>query len=70
MKRVRREVVWLMIAVLLVDGVFVALYYLGGLRNASDLSKIAFTALWTLVTLAVVIRGLARVRSVRFRQAP
>jgi hypothetical protein len=70
MKRVRREVLWLVIAVLLVDGAFVALYFLGRLQNASDVSKIVFTALWTVVTLAVVIRGLARVRSVRFRQAP
>ena len=70
MKKVKREVMWLVVAVLLVDAVFVALYVLGGLRTASDSGKIGFTALWTLVTLAVVIRGLARVRSVRFRQTP
>jgi len=70
MKRVKREVMWLLIAVLLVDAVFVALYFLGRLRTASDSGKIVFTALWTLVTLAVVIRGLSRVRSVRFRQTP
>jgi len=56
--------------VLLVDAVFAVLYFLGGLRTASDSGKIVFTALWTLATLAVVIRGLARVRSVRFRQTP
>ena len=70
MKKVKREVMWLVVAVLLVDAVFVALYFLGGLRTASDSGKIVFTALWTLATLAVVIRGLARVRSVRFRQTP
>jgi hypothetical protein len=70
MKRVKREVMWLAVAVLLVDAVFLGLYFLGRLRSASDLSKIVFTALWTVVTLAVVIRGLARVRSVRFRQTP
>jgi len=67
MKRVKREVLWLVVAVLIVDAFFVAAYLLGHLRAASDLSKIAFTALWTLATLAVVIRGLARVRSVRIR---
>jgi len=70
MKRVKHEVMWLVIAVLLVDAVFVVLYFLAGLQSTSDLGKIAFTALWTVVILAVVIRGLARVRSVRFRQAP
>ena len=70
MKRVKHEVMWLVIAVLLVDAVFVVLYFLAGLQSTSDLGKIVFTALWTVVILAVVIRGLARVRSVRFRQAP
>jgi hypothetical protein len=68
MKRVKREVLWLVVAVLVVDAFFAAAYFLGHLRTASDITKIAFTALWTLVTLAVVIRGLARVRSVRIRQ--
>jgi membrane protein YdbS with pleckstrin-like domain len=70
MKQVKREVTWLVVAVLLVDAVFVALYFLAGLRSTSDFGKIAFTALWTVVILAVVIRGLARVRSVRFHQTP
>jgi len=69
MKRVKREVLWLVVAVLVVDAFFVAGYFLGHLRTASDLTKIAFTTLWTLVTLGVVIRGLARVRSVRVRQS-
>jgi hypothetical protein len=70
MRRVKREVLWLVIAVLIVDALFVAVYFAGQIRAASDLTKIAFTAIWTLVTLAVVIRGLARVRSVRLRQTP
>ena len=68
MKRVKREVLWLVIAVLLVDAVFIIGYFMAQVRGASNLGKMIFTALWTLVTLAVVIRGLARVRSVRLRQ--
>ena len=70
MRRVKREVLWLIVAVLIVDAFFGGAYFLGRVRTASDLTKLIFTAAWTLVTLAVVIRGLARVRSVRLRQAP
>jgi type VI protein secretion system component VasK len=69
-KRVKREVLWLIMAVLAVDAVFLAVYLVGHIDGSTNLTKIIFTALWTLVTLAVVIRGLARVRSVRFRQTP
>ena len=65
MKPVRREVLWLVLAILIVDAVFVAGYFLAQIRQAEDTTKIAFTALWTLVTLAVVIRGLSRVRRTR-----
>jgi hypothetical protein len=54
--------------VLLVDAIFGAAYFLGNLRT-SDPAKLAFTALWTLVTLAVVIRGLSRVRKARLIRA-
>jgi hypothetical protein len=55
--------------VLGVDALFVAIYFLGELRRASDAGKLVFTALWTLVTLGVVIRGLARIRSARLDRA-
>jgi hypothetical protein len=61
----RREVLWLVITVIVVDAIFVAAYFLGRLGTASDPAKAAFTVLWTLVTLAVVIRGLSRVRRAR-----
>jgi hypothetical protein len=63
--KLRREVVWLVVAVLAVDAIFAGVYFLGRLRSASDPVKVAFTAVWTLVTLGVVIRGLSRVRRAR-----
>jgi hypothetical protein len=51
--------------VLLIDAIFVAAYFLGRLPGASDAGKVAFTALWTLVTFGVVVRGLSRVRRAR-----
>lgn len=62
---VKRELLWLVGAVLLVDALFVAIYFLTGLRSATDTGKVAFTMGWTLVTLMVVLRGLSRIRRVR-----
>jgi hypothetical protein len=65
MKPVAREALLVVGVVLLVDALFVAVYFLGNLRTVSDPAKLAFTAIWTLVTLAVVVRGFLRVRRAR-----
>ena len=65
MKPVRREVLSLVIAILVVDAVFIGAYFLARVRDASDANKMAFTVLWTLVTLGIAIRGLSRVRRIR-----
>jgi hypothetical protein len=65
----RREVLGLVLVVLAVDAVFIAGYFLARLPAASDPVKLTFTAVWTLVTLGIVIRGLARVRSARLRRS-
>jgi hypothetical protein len=61
----RREALTLVLAVLVVDAVFVAIYFLTQLRHASNGMKVAFTVVWTAITLAVVIRGLSRIRTAR-----
>ena len=65
MTPVGRDALLLVGLVLLVDAIFVVAYYLGHLRTLSDPAKVAFTVVWTLVTLAVVIRGLSRIRKPR-----
>lgn len=62
---VKREALVLVLVVLAVDAAFIALYFLTQLRHAAGGVKLAFTVVWTLVTLAVVIRGLSRIRSAR-----
>jgi hypothetical protein len=64
-ERLKREVLWLIAGVVLVDVVFAAAYFLADVRNATDSTKLAFTVVWTLVTLGVVLRGLSRIRRVR-----
>jgi hypothetical protein len=61
----KRELLWLIAGVLLVDAVFVATYFLAGFQSTTDTAKVAFTIMWTLVTLVVVLRGLSRIRRVR-----
>ncbi|HET6577929.1 MAG TPA: hypothetical protein VFG66_06375 [Gemmatimonadales bacterium] len=66
-RALRREVLELVALVLLVDGVFIGLYYLLGLAATRDGLKPAYTILWTAVTLLVVLRGLGRIRAARLR---
>ena len=65
MKQVWREVLLLVGLILLIDAIFIAAYFVGDVRTVSDPAKLVFTVVWTLVTLAVVIRGLSRVRKAR-----
>jgi hypothetical protein len=65
---VKREALILIGLVLVVDATFVALYFLSGVRGASAAIKVAFTVLWTLLTLLVVVGGLSRVRKARMER--
>jgi hypothetical protein len=62
---VKREGLVLVGLVLAVDAIFIAGYFGAGIERAPDRVKIAFTVVWTVITLAVVIRGLTRIRSAR-----
>jgi hypothetical protein len=63
----RREVLRLVGLVLLVDGIFIAGYFVAGLTAASANLTFGYMIVWTAVTLAVVLRGLGRVRAARLR---
>jgi hypothetical protein len=64
---VKRELLRLVLAVVLVDALFIAGYYLFRLELASSPQKIGYTAAWTAVTLFVVLRALTRIRALRQR---
>jgi hypothetical protein len=64
---VKRELLLLVGAVLVVDALFIAGYFLFGLPAAGPPVKVVYTAVWTLLTLLVVLRGLGRMRSLRGR---
>lgn len=62
---VKREALVLVGLVLAVDTIFVGVYFGAGIERAPDSMKIVFTVVWTAINLAVVIRGLTRIRSAR-----
>ena len=66
--RLRREVLALVGWVLAVDAGFIAGYLGAGMAHRPARVKLAYTVCWTLVTLAVVLRGLLRVRTERIRR--
>lgn len=63
--RVKREITVLIGLVLLVDAIFIGGYFLAGIFRSVAGVKGAFVLVWTLVTLAVALRSLARIRSIR-----
>ena len=61
----KREVLALVGLVLLADVLFIAAYFLIDLTARPGPMRLGFTVAWTLVTLALVLRGLARIRARR-----
>ena len=63
----RREVLALVGWVIAVDVAFIVGYYVLGVAGRPGGTKGGYTAVWTIATLAVVLRGLMRVRAERLR---
>lgn len=63
----RREALSLVGVVVVVDAVFVAAYLIVGVARVSNGSKLLYAGVWTAVTLAVVLRGLTRIRRARLQ---
>jgi hypothetical protein len=62
---VRRELLQLGLGVVLLDALFIGGYFLFHLDRASTTPRVWYTAAWTIATLAVVLRGLTRIRRLR-----
>ena len=67
---VKREALVLVGLVLAVDVLSIAVYFGAGIERASDGMKLGFTVVWTVINLAVVVRGLTRIRSARGARSP
>jgi hypothetical protein len=65
MSETGRELLRLVLSVVVVDAAAIAVFLVADLADASTRARIVFGAVWTLVTLIVVLAGLARVRAAR-----
>lgn len=63
---VRAAVLKLVLAVFVVDAAALAGYFAAGIDEAGSTTRIAFAIIWTVVTLIVVMAGLARIRAARY----
>ena len=54
-----------MALVLAVDAVAIGAYFVGGIGRAAPGTRLAFTVVWMLATLLVVLVGLTRIRRAR-----
>jgi hypothetical protein len=61
----KREVLTLVLLVVVVDAVFIGFYLAFGMDASRGPRRLAFTVMWTVVTLAVVLRSLGRIRAAR-----
>jgi hypothetical protein len=65
---IRRLLLRLVLRVLAVHAIAIALYYAAGLTRAGQDVRIAFVTVWMVLTLAVVLPSLLRIR--RSRRPP
>jgi hypothetical protein len=66
---IRKELFRMVALVVLLDALAIAGYHYTRLRDASADAKLTFTAVWTAVTLVVVLTSLRRIRLARDARA-
>ena len=64
-RAMRRHLLEMIALVVVLDAVTIGIYYAVGMKSRSPKVQLAFTAVWTALTLAVVLRGMGRVRAAR-----
>ena len=63
----RRAMLHMIALVVLLDVAAIALYHFTSLGHSRGNARIAFVVVWTLLTLAIVLTGLRRIRAARGR---
>jgi hypothetical protein len=66
-RQLRRHLFTMIGTVVVVDAAIIAAFYYFEIEQRPDRIRMLFTAAWVLVTLLIVLRGMARIRDVRLR---
>ena len=61
----RRHLLEMIALVIVLDAITIGVYYALGMKYRPPRVQIVFTAIWTLLTLLVVLRGMGKVRKAR-----
>ena len=64
-REIRKHLMVMIALVLVVDALAIGLFSALGIREAPRQTRTIFTAVWTIVTVAVVLNGLYRIRLAR-----
>jgi hypothetical protein len=67
MRDMKRELLIMIASVVVLDAVVIAIYYAIGITTAPRRTQTIFVAVWTVLTLLLVLRGTGRVRAARIR---
>ena len=64
-RAMRRHLLEMIALVIALDAVTIGIYYAAAMKSRSSKVQLAFTGVWTVLTLLVVLRGMGRVRAAR-----
>jgi predicted membrane protein len=64
-RAMRRHLLEMIGLVIALDAITIGIFYAVGMRSRSRRVQLVFTAVWTVLTLLVVLRGMGRVRAAR-----
>ena len=64
-RTVRKHLLVLVLAILIVDAIAIAIFRIYRIERTDDTTKAVFTGIWMLVSLAIVLNGLYRIRQAR-----
>lgn len=66
-QEMKRLLVWLIVAVTVLDGTVIGVYYALDLKNRTEKAQTTFVAIWVVLTLIVVTTMMKRIRQARRR---
>ncbi len=70
-REIRKHLLIMVASILTIDAIAIGLYAALGIADAPRSTRTTFTVVWTVVTVAVVLNGLYRIRLARnARRAP